>query len=39
MKDCKEHMLQLTKEFKECQKAFTAIGDETRQQIIIALLE
>ena len=39
MKDCKEHMLQLTKEFKECQKAFTAIGDETRQQIIIVLLE
>ena len=39
MNDCKEHMLQLTNEFKECQKAFTAIGDETRQQIIIALLE
>jgi len=32
-------LTQLTKEFKECQKAFTAMGDETRQQIIIALLE
>ncbi|OOM73819.1 transcriptional repressor SdpR [Clostridium puniceum] len=26
-------------EFKVCQKAFIALGDETRQQIIIALLE
>lgn len=39
MKDCKEIMLQLSKEFQECQNAFTAIGDETRQHIIIALLE
>lgn len=39
MSECKVHMLQLSKEFKECQKAFTSIGDETRQQIIIALLE
>ncbi|MTK11192.1 MAG: winged helix-turn-helix transcriptional regulator [Clostridiaceae bacterium] len=39
MSECKVHMLQLSKEFKECQRAFIAIGDETRQQIIIALLE
>lgn len=38
MNDCKECMV-LSKEFKDCQKAFIAIGDETRQQIIIALLE
>lgn len=34
-----EQMLQLLNGFKECQKAFTAIGDETRQLIIIALIE
>jgi DNA-binding transcriptional ArsR family regulator len=28
----------LSKEFKECQKALVAIGDETRQLIISALL-
>ena len=39
MKDCKENMIQLSKEFKECQKQLTAIGDETRQHIILALLE
>lgn len=39
MKDCKESMQQLSKEFKECQKALTAIGDETRQNIIISLIE
>ncbi len=30
---------QLTKEFKDCQKSLSAIGDETRQHIIISLLE
>jgi DNA-binding transcriptional ArsR family regulator len=39
MCECKENMLRLANEFKDCQKAFTAIGDETRQQIIITLLE
>lgn len=39
MCECKDSMLRLAKSFKDCQKAFTAIGDETRQQIIIALLE
>jgi len=36
---CKENLLNLSEEFKACRKAFTAIGDETRQQIIVALLE
>ncbi|WP_238883670.1 helix-turn-helix transcriptional regulator [Clostridium sp. YIM B02551] len=31
-------LLELSKEFKECQKALIAIGDETRQLIISALL-
>jgi DNA-binding transcriptional ArsR family regulator len=39
MYKCKDRMLLLADGFKECQKAFLAIGDETRQQIIIALLE
>ncbi|HWT75123.1 MAG TPA: metalloregulator ArsR/SmtB family transcription factor [Mobilitalea sp.] len=39
MDECQECRLQLSKEFKECQKALLAIGDETRQQIIITLLE
>ncbi|BCJ93771.1 transcriptional regulator [Anaerocolumna cellulosilytica] len=39
MEDCKDCMLSLSSEFKDCQKALIAIGDETRQQIIIALLE
>lgn len=39
MEKCHERRLQLAKEFKDCQKAFVALGDETRQHIIIALLE
>lgn len=39
MDKCKERMLKLSKDFKGCQKAFIALGDETRQLIIIALLE
>ena len=39
MTDCKDCMLLLSREFKDCQKALAAIGDETRQQIIITLLE
>ncbi|SHK12845.1 DNA-binding transcriptional regulator, ArsR family [Anaerocolumna jejuensis DSM 15929] len=35
-KDC---LIGLSEEFKACQKAFTAMGDETRQLIIIALLK
>ncbi len=35
----KEQLLQLSIEFKNCRTAFLAVGDETRQQIIIALLQ
>ncbi|MBY9080671.1 winged helix-turn-helix transcriptional regulator [Paenibacillus sp. HN-1] len=34
-----ERLLRLAEEFRECKKALTAIGDETRQSIIIALIE
>jgi DNA-binding transcriptional ArsR family regulator len=37
--DRQERLKALAKEFSECQKALTAIGNETRQSIIIALIE
>lgn len=37
--DKQERLKELTKQFGECQKAFVAIGDETRQSIILALIE
>lgn len=39
MEKCYERRLQLAKELKACKKAFIALGYETRQQIIIVLLE
>jgi len=39
MEKCKWRMKKIADELKECRKPFLAIGDETRQQIIIALLE
>ena len=39
MEKCYERRLELAKELKACKKAFIALGDETRQQIIIVLLE
>lgn len=39
MNQCKQRLDRIAEEFKQCRKAFTAIGDETRQQIILALLE
>lgn len=39
MEKCKGRMKVIAKGFRECQKAFLALGDETRQQIIMALLE
>lgn len=36
---CERNKMKLAEEFKECQNAFVALGDETRQNIIIALLE
>lgn len=35
----REDMLRLEQKFKECQKALTAIGDETRQHILMIMLE
>lgn len=37
--DKQESLQMLAKEFSECQRALTAIGDETRQSIIITLIE
>lgn len=34
-----EDILRLEREFKICQKALTAIGDETRQHILMIMLE
>lgn len=39
MDECSKSRRELAAQFKECQKAILAIGDETRQRIIIALLE
>ena len=39
MEKCKWRMKRIADELKECRKPFLALGDETRQQIIIALLE
>lgn len=37
--ECMENRQQLASEFKACRAAFAALGDETRQLIILALLE
>ena len=39
MNDCKKQRLSLSNKFKNCKNAFVALGDETRQSIILALLE
>ena len=36
--DSREESLQLQSKFKDCQKLFTAIGDQTRQHLIALLL-
>lgn len=38
-KECKEQLQRIVAGFKQCRNAFTAIGDETRQLILLALLE
>lgn len=35
----KNDILRLEQEFKDCQKALIAIGDETRQHILMMMLE
>ena len=37
--DRKGRLKELAAEFSECQRALTAIGDETRQSIILALID
>lgn len=37
--DEQDNLKQLENEFKECQKALLAIGDETRQLIILSLMK
>ncbi|MEG2750265.1 MAG: metalloregulator ArsR/SmtB family transcription factor [Anaerorhabdus sp.] len=38
-KECEERLQKIVIGFKECRNAFTAIGDETRQLILLVLLE
>lgn len=37
--ECEERLEQVVAGFQECRNAFTAIGDETRQLILLVLLE
>lgn len=39
MSECTKRIDNITEGFKKSQNAFTAIGDETRQLILLALLE
>lgn len=38
-KECKQNLKYITEGFRKCRNAFTAIGDETRQLILLVLLE
>lgn len=38
-KECEERLQKIVDGFRECQNAFTAIGDETRQLILLVLLK
>ena len=38
-KECEERLEKIVEGFRECRNAFTAIGDETRQLILLVLLE
>lgn len=37
--DCEERLKEIVEGFQKCRNAFTAIGDETRQLILLVLLE
>lgn len=37
--ECEERLKKIVNGFQECRNAFTAIGDETRQLILLILLE
>lgn len=38
-RECEENLKYIVNGFRECRNALTAIGDETRQLILLALLE
>lgn len=38
-KECENRLNEIINGFQKCQNAFTAIGDETRQLILLVLLE
>lgn len=38
-KQCQESLKEITFKFRECRKAISDIGDETRQLILLTLLE
>lgn len=38
-KECKDRIEEITLKFKECSSAISAIGDDTRQLILLTLLE
>ena len=38
-KTCEERIAEITQGFEACRNAFTAIGDETRQLILLVLLQ
>lgn len=38
-RECRERLEQIMQGFQECREAFTAIGDETRQLILMVLLK
>lgn len=38
-KECQDRIVEIASKFKDCRKAISAIGDETRQLILITLLE
>lgn len=38
-KECEVRLAKIMKGFQECRSAFTAIGDETRQLILLVLLQ
>ncbi len=38
-KECEQNLQNIVNGFEECKNAFTAIGDETRQLIVLVLLQ
>lgn len=37
-RECEKNLKQIIQGFQKCRKAFTAIGDETRQHLLLVLL-